>query len=56
VIYQSRSRCSCQGKSGDETKHSPVSFTITKTGELMWDHDRSNWQTLNQKLRLSGLQ
>jgi biopolymer transport protein ExbD len=55
VIYQSAIKVQLpKARSGEESQHSPVSFTITRDGELLWNQEKMDWQTLNEKLQALG--
>lgn len=57
VIYQSAIKVQLpKAKTGEEAQKSPLSFTITKQGDLMWDGQRTDWQVLNDKLKTMGTQ
>lgn len=55
VIYQSAIKVQLpQAKTGIAAEKSPLSFTITKEGELLWDNHPINWETLEQRLKAMG--
>src|SRR6476646_10217575 len=57
VLYQSAIKVQLpKAKSGEETQKSPLSFTITKSGEIAWDKQKMDWDTLSKKLAALGPQ
>jgi biopolymer transport protein ExbD len=55
VIYQSAIKVQLpSAKSGEESPKSPLSFTLTKDGQLLWDKDPVDWATLGQRLAALG--
>jgi biopolymer transport protein ExbD len=57
VIYQSAIKVQLpKAKTGEESQKSPLSFTITKAGDLMWDGKKTDWVALNDRLKAMGPQ
>jgi len=57
VLYQSAIKVQLpQAKSGDQANKSPLQFTLTKTGELLWGKDQIDWPTFHQRLTAMGEQ
>lgn len=52
VIYQSAIKVQLpKAITGEEAQKSPLNFTITKAGELIWGSDRLDWQGLGARLK-----
>ncbi|MBC7690561.1 MAG: biopolymer transporter ExbD [Methylotenera sp.] len=57
VIYQSAIKVQLpKAKSGEQAEKSPLNFTLTKEGDLMWDKEKISWETLAQRLKAMGTQ
>lgn len=56
VLYQSAIKVQLpSAKSGEGAKKSPIEFTITKEGELLWNSEKLAWDQIPKKLKtLSG--
>lgn len=55
VLYQSAIKVQLpKAKSGEEAKKTPLSFTLSESGELLWDRDRIDWETLSKRLAAMG--
>lgn len=55
VLYQSAIKVQLpKAKSGEEAQKSPLSFTITKDGDVLWNKDKVDWKTLGEKLTALG--
>lgn len=55
VIYQSAIKVQLpQAKTGEQSSRSPLSFTLTRDGQLLWDKDPIDWQALPGKLSALG--
>jgi biopolymer transport protein ExbD len=55
TIYQSAIKIQLpRAASGDEPQKSPLAFTITRQGDLYWDRDRIEWESLDRKLQTLG--
>ena len=55
TIYQAAIRVQLpKAASGEEAQGSPLSFTISKDGELYWDRDRVAWNALGKRLSAVG--
>ena len=51
AIYQSAIKVQLpSAKSGEGTDKSPLSFSITKEGDVLWEKDKLDWVTLGQRL------
>ena len=51
VIYQNAIKVQLpKAASGETSQKSPMSFTLTKTGELLLGEERIDWTTLTQRL------
>lgn len=52
VIYQSAIKVQLpKAKSGEKSESSPLNFTITKEGTVMWDRNAVDWGTLGTRLK-----
>lgn len=59
ALYQSAIKVQLpKAKSGEELaqKKAPYQFTITQSGDLMWDKEKVDWNGLNQRLTALGAQ
>jgi biopolymer transport protein ExbD len=57
VIYQSAIKVQLpQAKTGEQAEKSPLDFSITKNGDVFWNHDRIDWETLGRRLSAMGEQ
>lgn len=57
VLYQSAIKVQLpKAKSGESTPKSPMSFMVSKEGELSWDGKKLNWDELTQRLTQLGQQ
>jgi biopolymer transport protein ExbD len=55
VLYQSAIKVQLpKAKSGEESPHSPLNFTLTKEGSLIWDKQPLDWKDLADKLKAMG--
>ena len=55
VIYQSAIKVQLpKAKTGEETKKSPLDFTVTKEGELLFGKEKIDWASLGAKLASLG--
>jgi biopolymer transport protein ExbD len=55
VLYQSAIKVQLpKASSGEEQKKSPLNFTITRAGDLMWDKDKLDWPALTARLQGLG--
>lgn len=55
VIYQSAIKVQLpKAKTGEEAQKSPLSFSLTKEGTLLWDKEVIDWKTLAQRLSAMG--
>jgi biopolymer transport protein ExbD len=55
AIYQSAIKVQLPtAKSGEESKKSPLSFSISKEGDLAWDKDKITWDELPKRLAALG--
>ncbi len=55
VLYQSAIKVQLpKAKSGETTQKSPLNFTITQDGTLMWDKERADWAALPARLKALG--
>lgn len=55
VIYQSAIKVQLpSAKSGEQSEKSPYNFTLTKDGEILWDKDKIDWETLTKRLAQLG--
>ncbi len=56
VIYQSSIKVQLpRAKSGEQAEKSPLQFSLTKEGELLWDKDKITWEILAEKLGALGV-
>ncbi len=54
AIYQSAIKVSLpKASTGESSQKSPLSFTLTQNGELSWNGEKVDWDTLGK--RLAGL-
>jgi biopolymer transport protein ExbD len=57
ILYQSAIKVQLpQAKTGEQNQKSPLSFTITKEGQISWDKDTLTWDALNKRLTALGPQ
>jgi biopolymer transport protein ExbD len=57
VIYQSAIKVQLpKAKSGEEAQKSPLSFALSKEGNLAWDKDKISWDELSRRLASMGQQ
>ena len=57
VLYQSAIKVQLpKAKSGESTQKSPMTFTISKDGELSWDKQKIDWDELGKRLAQMGAQ
>ena len=55
VIYQSAIKVQLpKAQSGEAAEKSPLSFTISKGGSILWNQDPLDWTTLSQRLKSLG--
>lgn len=55
VLYQSAIKVQLpKAKTGEQADKSPLSFTLSKDGKLMWGKDEISWETLGQRLQDLG--
>jgi len=55
VLYQSAIKVQLpKAKTGEEQPKSPLQFTISREGQVMWDKDKVDWVTLGQRLAALG--
>lgn len=55
VIYQSAIKVQLpKAKTGETATKSPLSFSITKEGALLWGQDKTDWSALATKLATLG--
>jgi len=55
VLYQSAIKVQLpKAKTGESAEKSPLSFTISKTGELAWDKNKIEWTELGPRLAAMG--
>jgi biopolymer transport protein ExbD len=55
VIYQSAIKVQLpRAQTGEEAEKSPLSFTISKDGQLSWNKETLDWNTLPQRLSALG--
>jgi biopolymer transport protein ExbD len=51
VIYQSAIKVQLpKAATGEQAKKSPLNFTITKEGDLMWDKEKLDWNAFTARL------
>jgi biopolymer transport protein ExbD len=51
VIYQSAIKVQLpRAKSGEEAMKSPLTFTLTREGDLAWNDERIDWSILGERL------
>ena len=56
VIYQSSIKVQLpRAKSGEQAEKSPLQFSLTKEGDLLWDKDKITWEVLAEKLGALGV-
>lgn len=54
TIYQSAIKVQLpRARSAEEAEKSPLSFTLTKDGQLLWGKDAMDWDTLGKRLAAS---
>lgn len=52
VIYQSAIKIQLpKAKSGDQREKSPLNFTLTREGDVLWEKEKMDWSTLSKKLQ-----
>jgi biopolymer transport protein ExbD len=57
VLYQSAIKVQLpKAKSGEQGNKSPLMFTLSKEGNLSWDKESMDWNTLGQRLKALGAQ
>lgn len=57
VLYQSAIKVHLpKAKSGEQSEKGPLTFTLSKDGQLAWDKDPIGWDALSQKLKTLGAQ
>jgi biopolymer transport protein ExbD len=55
AIYQSAIKVQLpKATTGEEAQKTPLNFTITKEGQLLWGKDSVDWGTLSQRLAAFG--
>jgi biopolymer transport protein ExbD len=55
VIYQSAIKVQLpKASTGDQSEKSPLAFTLTKEGTLLWDKEQIDWAALGKKLSAMG--
>ena len=55
VIYQSAIKVQLpKASTGDKSEKSPLAFTLTKEGTLLWDKEQLDWPALGKKLAAMG--
>jgi len=55
VIYQSAIKVQLpKARTGEESQKSPLNFTVTKEGDLMWDKEKMDYETLGKRLSSMG--
>lgn len=55
VLYQSAIKVQLpKAKSGEQSQKSPLTFTVSKDGELAWDKQKISWDELTQRLGKMG--
>jgi biopolymer transport protein ExbD len=55
VIYQSAIKVQLpKAHSGDSSQKSPLTFSITQSGDLLWNKDKVTWEGLGKKLSELG--
>lgn len=55
VLYQSAIKVQLpKAKTGEQAQKSPLSFTLSKDGKLMWDKDEITWEALGKRLQALG--
>ena len=55
VLYQSAIKVQLpRAKTGEQAQKSPLSFTITKEGDLIWDKEKLDWDSFTKKLSTLG--
>src|ERR1700757_1089270 len=55
VIYQSAIKVQLpRAQTGEETRKSPLDFTISKDGQLSWNKEAVDWNALPQRLAALG--
>jgi biopolymer transport protein ExbD len=51
VLYQSAIKVQLpKAKSGEQAEKSPLSFTISKEGDVLWGSDKVDWMALSARL------
>ena len=55
VIYQSAIKVQLpKAQTGEQAQKSPLNFTVTKEGDLMWDKDKIDYDILGKRLAAMG--
>jgi biopolymer transport protein ExbD len=55
VIYQSAIKVQLpKAQTGEQAQKSPLNFTVTKEGDLMWDKDKIDYDILGKRLAALG--
>ena len=55
VIYQSAIKIQLpKAKTGEAAEKSPLNFTLSKEGQILWGKERLDWNTLSQRLVAMG--
>jgi biopolymer transport protein ExbD len=55
VLYQSAIKVQLpKAKTGEQAQKSPMNFSITKEGDLAWDKEKLDWDTLGKRLAALG--
>ena len=55
VIYQSAIKVQLpKARTGEAAQKSPLSFTLTREGDVAWGQDRMDWDSLTKKLGALG--
>src|SRR5688572_20742076 len=55
VIYQSAIKVQLpKAKSGEQAEKSPLSFSITREGTVVWGQDTVDWETIGRRLQTMG--
>lgn len=57
VIYQSAIKVQLpKAKTGETTQKSPLNFSISKEGTIVWNNETVDWKTLEDRLKALGQQ
>ena len=55
VLYQSAIKVQLpKAKSGEEARKSPLSFTLSKSGDLAFDKEKIDWAQIPEKVKALG--